>query len=113
VTVAIIRKQKNLAEESKPMLTKFRAAMATIVAVPRFAIALTEKIEQSIKGGDDAGSQVRDYLGDALEFGEQLGFSAAKWNDEADNEIMYIGLAVEIGCAVAAGDVKVANFIAA
>ncbi|KAF7539729.1 hypothetical protein G7Z17_g12369 [Cylindrodendrum hubeiense] len=106
--VKIVAKGK---KAEQPVLKRWKGSVAAVISVPMLCVALTGDINDSREGTQKTEIIVNHFIEAFLKFGKQWGFAAASWNDEIENEVMYIGLAVKEVCTYVGYGLKVLDFI--
>ncbi|KAL7948582.1 hypothetical protein V8C42DRAFT_363071 [Trichoderma barbatum] len=95
----------------QPTIKRWKGTIAGVVAIPTFCVALTENIHEAQEGTVKTELIANHFVEDFFELGKQLGFAAASWNNEAENIIMYIALAVHQVCTYGGYGCKVYDFV--
>lgn len=80
------------------------------MSVPTLCLSLTGNIMDASQGSKKDVLIVDGFIETAASFGATWGKSVARWNDEFENELMYIGLAVYQFCTLLNYGLKIVDF---
>ena len=86
---------------------RWRGWVAAVTSVPIFVMQLVVHIAVA----DTSNATTRHILESVAELGSQWGFTAAAFNDEIDDEIMWIGLAIYITLTVNEIAISILDFV--
>lgn len=95
----------------QPTIKRWKGTIAAVVAIPTICVALTEDIHEAEEGTVKTDLVANHFVEAFFEFGKQLGFAAASWDDEIENIVMYVGLAVQQICTYGGYGCKIYNFV--
>lgn len=94
----------------QPAVKRWKGTTAAVISVPMLCAALTVDINSAVEAKKKTGLIVDAFIETFLSFGKQWGYAAACWNDEVENEVQYVGLAVKQACTYARYALKVVDF---
>ncbi|KAJ8212576.1 hypothetical protein LV164_002350 [Aspergillus fumigatus] len=105
--VKIVGKKKKL---ERPVIKRWKGTVSAVMSVPTLCLSLTGNIMDASQGSKKDVLIVDGFIETAASFGATWGKSVARWNDEFENELMYIGLAVYQFCTLLNYGLKIADF---
>lgn len=108
VVIKVVAKAK---KAERPVIKRWKGTVGAVLSVPKLCLALCEGIEDADEGEKETILIVNEFLEGGFAFGKQWGTSVAQWNNELENELMYIGLAVKQACAIAYYGLKLVDFV--
>lgn len=105
--IKIVGKKKKL---ERPVVKRWKGTTAAVLSVPILCVSLAGNIMDAEEGTKKNVLIVDAFIETAAAFGSTWGSSVARWNNELENELMYIGLAVKQGCTLVNYGLKVLDF---
>ncbi|KAM0095802.1 hypothetical protein ACP6JD_000612 [Aspergillus fumigatus] len=105
--VKIVGKKKKL---ERPVIKRWKGTVSAVMSVPTLCLSLTGNIMDASQGSKKDVLIVDGFIETAASFGATWGKSVARWNDEFENELMYIGLAVYQFCTLLNYGLKIVDF---
>ena len=105
--VKVVAKAK---KAKQPVIKRWKGSVAAVISVPTLCVALTGDINDSVEGKEKTELIVNHFIEAFLKFGKQWGFAIASWNNEVENELMYLGLAVKQACTIGLYGFKILDF---
>ncbi|KAL5592278.1 hypothetical protein FOBRF1_013304 [Fusarium oxysporum] len=106
--VKIVGKAK---KAEQPAIKRWKGSVAAVISVPMICVALTNDINDSVEAKKKTAIIVNHFIEAFLKFGKQWGLAISSWNDEVENEILYIALAVKQVCTYGRYGLKIADFV--
>ncbi|KAL4984975.1 hypothetical protein BDW68DRAFT_193269 [Aspergillus falconensis] len=103
-----VAKRKNI---SRPVKKRFKATLMAVMSVPSLCLSLTGNIMDQEAGYKQDWLIVNAYIASAAGFGASWGGAVARWNDEFENALMYIGMAVSQACTLTHYYLLVVDFV--
>ncbi|XXH03862.1 hypothetical protein Hte_010268 [Hypoxylon texense] len=95
--VKIVGKKKKV---ERPLVKRWVATTEAIVSIPRLCVTLAGDIMDAEVGNKKTVLVVDGFLETATSFGSSWGSAVAGWNNDIENYLMYIGLAVQQSCTL-------------
>ncbi|KAG2019146.1 hypothetical protein GB937_005439 [Aspergillus fischeri] len=106
--VKIVGKKKNL---ERPVIKRWKGTISAVLSVPTLCLSLTGDIMDASQDSKKEVLIVDGFIETVASFGATWGKSVARWNDEFENELMYMGLAVYQFCTLVNYGLKMADFV--
>lgn len=94
----------------RPVVKRWKATTQAVISVPKLCISLASDIMDAEEGTKNEVLIVDAFIETATSFGSTWGSSVATWNNELENYLMYIGLAVKEVCTWVNYGSKVIDF---
>ena len=95
----------------QPAVKRWKGTIAAVISVPTLCAALTMDINSAVEAKKKTVLIVDAFIEAFFNFGKQWGYAAACWNNEVENEVQYVGLAVKQVCTLALYGLKVLDFV--
>ncbi|KAI8717021.1 hypothetical protein NCS52_00997300 [Fusarium sp. LHS14.1] len=108
---AVVKVVGKAKKAEQPAIKRWKGSVAAVISVPMLCLALTGDINDSIEAKKKTAIIVNHFIEAFLKFGKQWGFAVSSWNNEVENEIMYIALAVKQVCTYGRYGFKITDFI--
>ncbi|KAF7175180.1 hypothetical protein CNMCM7691_006584 [Aspergillus felis] len=106
--VKIVGKKKEL---ERPVIKRWKGTVSAVLSIPSLCLSLTGDIMDASQDSKKEVLIVDGFIETAASFGATWGKSVARWNDELENELMYIGLAVYQFCTLVNYGLKMVDFV--
>lgn len=107
LVIKIVAKKKKV---ERPVVKRWKATTGAVMSVPKLCVSLAGDIMDAEEGTKNKVLIVDAFIETAASFGSTWGGSVAGWNNELENYLMYIGLAVKQGCTLVNYGLKVLDF---
>ncbi|KAI5926244.1 hypothetical protein F4810DRAFT_586578 [Camillea tinctor] len=107
LVIKIVAKKKKV---ERPVVKRWKATTAAVMSVPKLCVSLAGDIIDAEEGTKQKVLIVDAFLETAATFGSTWGGSVAAWNNELENYLMYIGLAVKQACTLVKYELKLLDF---
>ncbi|KAJ4307476.1 hypothetical protein N0V84_012705 [Fusarium piperis] len=108
---AVVKVVGKAKKAEQPAIKRWKGSVAAVISVPMLCVALTGDINDSIEAKKKTAVIVNHFIEAFLKFGKQWGFAVSSWNNEVENEVMYIALAVKQVCTYGRYGFKSTDFI--
>lgn len=106
--VKVVAKSK---KAKRPVIKRWKGTVGAVISVPRLCVALSSGIYDVNEGTKKETLIIDGFTEAALSFGKAWGNAVACWNNEVENELMYVGLAIKQVCTVANSGLKIVDFV--
>lgn len=106
--VKIVGKKKKV---ERPVVKRWEATTEAVISIPRLCVALAGNIMDAESGDKETVLVVDGFLETATSFGSSWGSAVAGWNNEVENYLLYIGLAVQQICTFLNYGLLVVDFV--
>ncbi|KAF5963542.1 hypothetical protein FBULB1_13337 [Fusarium bulbicola] len=94
----------------QPAIKRWKGSVAAVISVPMLCVALIQNINDSVEAKKKTTIIVNHFIEAFLKFGKQWGLAVSSWNNEVENEILYIALAVKQACTYGRYVFKIGDF---
>lgn len=94
----------------RPVVKRWKATTEAIISVPNLCVSLAGDIMDAEEGTKKKVLIVDAFIETATSFGSTWGSSVARWNNELENYLMYIGLGVKEVCDLVNFGLQVLDF---
>ncbi|PKX89969.1 uncharacterized protein P174DRAFT_424174 [Aspergillus novofumigatus IBT 16806] len=91
--VKIVGKKKKV---KRPVIKRWKGTVSAVLSVPTLCLSITGDIMDASQASKTQALIVDGFIETVASFGATWGQSVARWNDELENYLMYIGLAAFI-----------------
>lgn len=93
------------------VIKRWKGGITAVISVPMLCVALTADINDSVEGRKKTVIIVDHFFEHFLKFGKQWGYAVACWNNEVENELLYIALVVKVLCGDGIYGFKITDFV--
>ncbi|PYH40187.1 uncharacterized protein BP01DRAFT_410995 [Aspergillus saccharolyticus JOP 1030-1] len=105
--IKIVSKKKKL---ERPVVKRWKGTVAAVLSVPSLCLGLTGDIMDASEASKNEVLIVNGFIETIAGFAATWGQSVARWNNELENYLMYIGLAVYQVCTLLKYGLKLEDF---
>ncbi|KAF4334795.1 hypothetical protein FBEOM_11362 [Fusarium beomiforme] len=95
----------------QPVIKRWKGSVAAVISVPMICVALTQDINDLVERTTMTPIIENHFIEAFLKFGKQWGFAVSSWNDEVEDETLYVALAVKQACTYGSYALKIADFV--
>lgn len=110
VSDLVIKRVAKKKKVDRPVVKRWKATTAAVMSVPKLCVSLAGDIMDAEEGTKNDVLIVDAFIETAASFGATWGGSVAAWNNEVENYLMYMGLAVKQVCTLVNYGLKVVDF---
>ncbi|KAG9503501.1 hypothetical protein J7337_006346, partial [Fusarium musae] len=108
IVVKIVGKVKSL---DQMVIKRWKGGITAVISMPMLCVALTADINDSVEGRKKTVIVVDHFFEHFLKFGKQWGYAVACWNNDVENELLYIALVVKVLCGDGIYGFKITDFV--